>query len=447
MRKHLAHLVRKDLTFFLSLLFLTVIPLFPEYCAPVLAIGSLCAAVKDAHNRQTTVKLGTLGKSILLFILYQLFTAIYSQHVGNTLSTVAMWSVMFCGYLALTTTVHNQQRLHTVFLFIGTVAGIVGLISCSQYVLRNIFAQKLPNQIWYTLDKKLYAIFPMNIDLHLGFDRSAATFNNPNILAEYLIMVIPFVGYSGFTGPRTKQSLFMRGCTVLAVLGAVISFSRGSYIALLSMLLLILALNFKHLTPFVLCLVAAVSLIPEAVTSRFLSIGATTADHAITERFDVWNVAVQTIIERPLFGLGAGISNFWECLQNTNINAPHSHNLILQMLVEGGFIMLFLMCIVFTKFLQNGLELTDCHNRGRSLGVTLTMFIIAFAVHGMVDYPFLSPKLVGAFLMVIGIADAVSPLYLYSSSPMVSFIRYPATLFQSVRQRFKSRKKSPQADP
>lgn len=443
MRKHLTQLVRKDLSFFLSVLLLAVIPLFPEYCAPVLAIGSLCAAVKDAHHRHTTVRLGTLGKFLLLFILYQLFSLIYTSHIGNTLSTVAMWSVMFCGYLTLTTTVHNRQRLHTVFLFIGIVAGIVGLIACSQYVLRNVFAQKLPNQIWYTLDKKLYAIFPMNIDLHLGFDRSAATFNNPNILAEYLVMVVPFVGCSGFAGPRTKQSLWMRGFMLLALLGVVASFSRGAYIALLSMLLLILALNLKHLTPFVLCLVAAASLIPEAVMSRFLSIGAGGADDAIAERFEVWNIAAQTIIDRPLFGLGAGISNFWECLQNANISAPHSHNLILQMLVEGGFIMLFLVCIVFAKFLQNGLELTNRRNRGRSLGVTLTMFIIAFAVYGMVDYPFLSPKLVGTFLMVIGIADAVSHLYL--STPTVSFVRYPALLFQSIRGRL-SCKKSPQAD-
>lgn len=439
MGKRLVHLVRNDFSFFLSLLLLTLVPLFPEYCAPFLAIGSLFVAAKDAHNRQTVVQLGTLGKLLLLFIAYQLISAAYSRHIGNTLSTVLMWAVMFCGYLSLTTVLCTRRRLHTALLFVSVVAGIVGLIACSQYVLRDILGQKLPNQLWFTLDQKLYAVFPLGINLYLGFERAAATFNNPNILAEYLVMVIPFVGYAGFSGPRTKRALWMRGCLLLAVLGTAVSFSRGAYIALLSMLLLILALNFKHLTPFVLCLVAAISLIPEAVMSRFLSIGATTTDGAITERFEIWNVAVQTIIDRPLLGLGAGVSNFWECLTNAGINAPHSHNLILQLLVEGGFVMLFILCTVGTKLLQNSLELANRRARGHGLGFVLSMFVIAFVVYGMVDYPFLSPKLVGTFLMVLGLAESVSHLYL--SSPTTSFVRYPHTLWQSARQNFKKHRK------
>ncbi len=435
MGKRLVHLVRSDFSFFLSLLLLTLIPLLPEYCAPLLAIGSLCAAAKDAHNRQTVVQLGTLGKLLLLFVAYQLISATYSYHVGNTLSTVAMWAVMFCGYLSLTTVLCNRRRLHTALLFVSVVAGVVGLIACSQYVLRDVFGQKLPNQLWFALDEKAYAVFPLGINLYLGYERAAATFNNPNILAEYLVMVIPFVGYAGFSGPRTKVALWMRGCLLLALLGVFVSFSRGAYIALLSMLLLLLALNFKHLTPFVLCLIAAVSLIPEAVMSRFLSIGSTTTDVAITERFQVWNVAVQTIIDRPLFGLGAGVSNFWDCLTKAGINAPHSHNLVLQLLVEGGFVMLFILCTVGTKLLQNSLELANRRAHGHGLGFVLSMFVIAFVVYGMVDYPFLSPKLVGTFLMVVGIAESVSHLYL--SSPITSLVRYPHTLWQSIRKHTK----------
>ncbi len=439
MGKRVLRLVRDDFSFFLSLLLLTLVPLFPEYCAPFLAIVSLCAAAKDAHNRQTVVQLGTLGKLLLLFVVYQLISATYSHHVSNTLSTVAMWAVMFCGYLSLTTVLCNRRRLHTALFFISVVAGLVGLIACSQYVLRDVFGQKLPNQLWFALDEKLYATFPLGINLYLGFERAAATFNNPNILAEYLVMVIPFVGYAGFFGPRTKAALWMRGCLLLAVLGTAVSFSRGAYIALLSMLLLILALNFKHLTPFILCLVAAISLIPEAVMSRFLSIGAASTDSAITERFEIWNVAVQTIIDRPLFGLGAGVSNFWESLQNAGINAPHSHNLILQLLVEGGFVMLFILCTVGTKLLQNSLELANRRAHGHGLGFVLSMFVIAFVVYGMVDYPFLSPKLVGTFLMVLGLAESVSHLYL--SSPTTSLVRYPCSLWQSVKKHLKPHRK------
>lgn len=427
MRRRILHLIKNERPFFWAIVLLTCVPLFPEYCAPVLAVGSLIAAAADAQSRQTVLQLGTLGKLTLLIIGYQLFSALYSYHFGNTIATAAMWGVMFCGYVSLSTVLCNRRRLHTALLFIGIVAGAVGFIACAQYILRDLLGKELPNQVWLKLDEWVYQYFPLGVNLHMADNRACATFNNPNVLAEYLTMVLPFVGYYGFSRPRTKVSLWMRGCLLLAVLGAVVSFSRGAYISLLSMLLLILSLNFKRPTPFILCLVAAISLIPEAVMSRFLSIGATSTDGAITERFEIWDIAVQTIISRPLFGLGAGISNFWDYLNNAGINAPHSHNLILQLLVEGGFLFLFLVCTLATKILQNSLALTNHRSHGRGLGFVLTMFVISFIVYGMVDYPFLSPKLVGNFLMIVGIAEAVSHLYL--ASPTVSLTAYPLTLW------------------
>ncbi len=430
MRRQLLYFMKKERQFFWAVLLLVCIPLFPEYCAPVLAIGSLIAAAADAKSRQTVLQLGTLGKLVLLIIGYQLFSALYSYHVGNTLSTAAMWGVMFCGYVSFCTVLCNRRRLHMALLLIGIVAGVVGFIACAQYVLRDLLGKELPNQVWLTIDEWFYKHFPLGVNLHMADNRASATFNNPNVLAEYLAMAVPLVGYYGFSRPRTKASLWMRGCLFLAIFGAVVSFSRGAYISLLSMLLLILSLNFKRPTPFVLCLVAVIALVPEAVMSRFLSIGSTATDEAITERFEVWDIAVQTIINRPLFGLGAGVSNFWDYLSNAGIGAPHSHNLILQLLVEGGFIFLFLMCTLATKMLQNSLELTNRRSHGRGLGFVLIMFVISFIVYGMVDYPFLSPKLVGHFLMIVGVAEAVSHLYL--ATPTVSLTSYPLTLWQKL---------------
>lgn len=433
MKRAWYRLFRGERAFMWAVLSLAAIPLLPEYGAPVLAMGALAAAISDARVRNTTVKIGALGKLILLYMAYMTVGIAYSDHPLNSLSTVAMWAVMFCGYLTLTTVVCNRHRLHTTLFLIGIAAAVVGAVACVQYILLNVPTLSVPNQLWLPLDELFYQYFPLSVDIHMADNRACATFNNPNILGEYIAMVLPLIGYYGFSEFRTRRTLLARVFLFIAILGAAVSLSRGAYIALLSMLIMIFVANLKRITPLALCLAAAVSLIPEAIMGRFLSIGQGGNDFAIFERFEAWEVAIQTIVMHPLFGLGPGISNFWEQLRQAGVGAPHSHNLVLQLLVEGGFIALFLMCTVAIRLLQNGLELANRNRRGSGAGNAMVMFVVAFIVYGMVDYPFLSPKLVGVFLCVMGLSDAIFCVYL--RQPSVSLCSLPQTLWRHVRAR------------
>ncbi len=433
MRKEWQRLFRREQSFMWAILLLVLIPVFPEFCAPVLAMGSLVAAIIDAHRRHTTVQIGMLGKLLLVYLLYTAIGITYSAHPLNSLSTFAMWAVMFCGYLTVTTVICNRHRLHTALFLTGFVAAFIGLVACAQYLFISILQRDVPNQLWLPVDEFFYKYFPMDIDLHMADDRASGTFNNPNILGEYLAMVLPLIGYYGFSELRTRHSLLSRLFLFMAILGAAVSLSRGAYIALLSMLVMIFVTNLKRITPLALCLAATIALVPEAIMSRFLSIGQGGSDFAIFERFEAWDVAIRTIISHPLFGLGPGISNFWEQLQNAGVGAPHAHNLVLQLLVEGGFISLFIMCMIAIRLLQNSLELANRNRRGSGLGNAMVIFVVAFVVYGMVDYPFLSPKLVGNFLIIIAFADVIAHLYLRQS--FVSLFSIPSTLFHRVQKR------------
>jgi len=433
MRKEWHRLFHHEHTFMWAILLLTAIPIFPEYCAPVLAIGSLVFAGMDARKRNTSIQIGVLGKILLVYLIYTAIGIFYSAHPLNSLSTFAMWAVMFCAYLTVTTVIYTRHRLHTALFLVGVAAAFIGAVACVQYLLIGILEKEVSNQLWLPLDEFFYTYFPMDIDLHMADGRASGTFNNPNILGEYLTMTLPLIGYCGFSEFRTRHSLLSRLFLFIAILGAAVSFSRGAYIAMLSILLMIFVSNLKRITPLALCLVAAVSLIPEAITNRFLSIGKGGTDHAISERFEAWDVAIRTIIDRPLFGLGPGVSNFWEQLQNAGVDAPHSHNLVLQVLIEGGFIALFILCMIAIRMLQNSLELANRNRRGSGLGNAMVMFVVAFVVYGMVDYPFLSPKLVGNFLMIIGFADVTAHIYL--RQPFVTLLSVPVTLWRHTRKR------------
>jgi len=102
-------------------------------------------------------------------------------------------------------------------------------------------------------------------------------------------------------------------------------------------------------------------------------------------------------------------------------------------LIEGGFIALFILCMIAIRMLQNSLELANRNRRGSGLGNAMVMFVVAFVVYGMVDYPFLSPKLVGNFLMIIGFADVTAHIYL--RQPFVTLLSVPVTLWRHTRKR------------
>ena len=427
MREKLRAVRAEGFPFLMAIFCVVAMPVAPEYAAPVLAIAAFLFAFFDARHKGG-LRIGTLGKLLLLYIAYSAIGILYSAHRGNSLATVAMWVVMFLMYLTLTTVLTSRKRIRIALFLFASAAGLIGFIACAQYGLRNILdIQSVPAQFWDKIDRIFYEYFPMTVDLDSNGGRVCGTFNNPNVLAEFFVMSIPLVGFYGFHGKRTPSRLLGRCLTLLAVFGAVVSLSRGAYIALLAMLLLLILTHIRKISPFAMCLVAAVSLVPEAVISRFLSIG--DGDHSIFERFDVWGVAIQAIIEDPLFGSGPGISNFWEYLTSMGVTAPHSHNLVLQLLIEGGFIGLFLMFLVGTRLLQDSMELLGRSRQTAPIGLAFLIFAVAFVVHGMVDFPFLSPKLVGTFCIVLGFFDGLSAPYLTDRLTPLSRLLHPVFRF------------------
>ena len=394
----------------LSLLMVAVIPLFPEYIAPLLAIGAVVAANADAKRRGRVLSVGPIGKLLLIFMLYTAFGVLYSKHPFNSFATFLMWMVMFLAYLSMTTVLTNRHRFDTALFCISVIAGIVGLVGLFQYALNCLAGIHVPNQFWGWLDNIALEWIPMDINIQIREMRFSSTFTNPNIVGEYLVMVVPFVVYYAFGGKRTGVRLLCRFCLLFAVCGIAFSFSRGSYLGLLVIVLILCITNAKRIVPFLLSLISLLILVPQSVLSRFLSIGG--VDFSIAERFSIWEVALKTFGKSPIFGLGPGVENFWGVLLESGVNAPHAHNLVLQLLMEGGLIALALMVLMGWKIVRRGMDLMTRSPETHLLGGVFLAFAAGFVMNSMVDYPLLSPKLVGVFMMVMAIGDSACRVYL-----------------------------------
>ena len=438
----------------LASLLIALIPLFPEYISFFLVIAAGVLAFKTLRAEGKQLAVGTIGKLMLAYIAYTVFTLLYSQNRFVTLCNVGMWVFFFFVYLILYNLLTDTDRYDSLMLYITGVAGVVGLIACLQYRI-CLFTNSNFIEVWGWLDDLVFPLIPLDLTVPHYVMRSCATFTNPNSLSMYLTAVAPFVVYFNFYERREGLRLFCRICLFLCFGGVIFSFSRGGYLALLVLAVALLLLNIRHrfaaVSLYSLCVAL---LIPDEVVKRFVTIipgislgeqlldssplipdvgtdageilitpsdiiNNSTADLAVNDRYRMWLESLTSIGENPLFGHGMGNGISQEILADGGINAPHTHNLILELLVGGGIIALILMLLIGFKVAKNGVELMR-NGYGYSfwIGFAVLGFVSSFCIQGMVDYPLLTPKLVANFMMIMALVERANTLYTAKGIPV-----------------------------
>ena len=394
---------------FIALLFITAIPFFPEYAVPFLAAGGVISAYYDAKSRHRAFAIGPLGKILLVFIAYQIIELTYTRTLADSVANILMWIVCFLVYLTAVTVLTNRKRLETAFFCVSLVAGVVGLIGCVMYGSYMLGGPPWM-QFWAWLDGPFYRLVSFfGVDIAVTGVRASSTFTNPNILGEYAVMAAPFLTYYAFSGNRAKGRILCRFCLIFLVGAVAFSFSRGGYLGLLLMALVFAFANIRKILAMILSLCAVVVLIPPTVLQRFMTVGG--LDFATVERMNVWYTCLGAISKNPIFGTGPGVDYIWKVLNNAGINAPHAHNLILELLVEGGIVGLGIMAYLGYRALRNSVELISGRDTRRE-GVPFVAFAAAFFASAMVEYSFLSPKLLAFFMLAMALLDVTCRLRL-----------------------------------
>ncbi len=437
-----------------ALLLIALIPLLPEYISFFVVIIAGIFGWQAMRQSKQPIRIGFIGKLLLAYIGYMLITSLYSRNPLSSFLTALMWVLLFAIYLILYNLLTDTDRYDSMMLYISGVAAVVGLLACCQYRI-GFYVPNISNQIWAWLDNMVYNRLGVELQQPVYVLRACSTYANPNILSEYLTAVAPFVVYFNFYEQRPELRLFCRTCLVLTFGGILFSFCRGGYLALLVLAIALILLNIRHrFSTVTLYTISVALLLPDEVVERFLTIlpgiklggtilgsaelnsaGAvlsegdfnttadilnnTSTDFAINERFQIWLESLVRFLQKPVFGYGAGVETTHSILMEQGVDAPHVHNIAIQLLLEGGLIALVLMLLIGAKVAKNGIELIR-NGYGYSfwIGFALLGFVSSFCIQGMVDYPLLTPKLVCNFMTIMALAERAVSLYTHKSIPV-----------------------------
>jgi O-antigen ligase len=363
----------------------------------VLLIGfTFVAMVLKAEKGEFGVPNGTVPAA--LFFASAFIAAIFSVARFESLKLLPIYAAYFMTFLAFYHYCRREKVMKTALLF-----QTISTVGISLYGIYQYFYVKKPTAIAW-VDTKLFPEITMRV---------YATLENPNVLAEYLVFVIPVVMAFIWTSDRVGRKLAFSGLLGIILTCLVMTLSRGGWLGL-AVAVLIFALAVDRRLFAALMLIALISpvFLPSVIINRIASIGSL-EDSSNAYRVTIWVATLRMLKDYWLTGLGLGLQAFSKVYRDYMIAgtpALHSHNFYLQLGLEMGILGL----ISFLWFAWAELK-----GAGRILRIKRSPRAAVFAVgiagaisghlfHGLFDHVWFSPRIGLTFWEMAGILAALT---------------------------------------
>ncbi|MHA3961297.1 IctB family putative bicarbonate transporter [Synechococcus sp. LTW-G] len=244
-----------------------------------------------------------------------------------------------------------------------------------------------------------------------GTIRVYGPLENPNLLAGYLIPILPIALIALLRWRSWPQRLFAASALLLGSSALFLSYSRGGWLGMVAALgvavLLLVLRQTRHWPPLwrrlfpLLLIAAAVCVLVVAVTQieplriRVMSLAAGRVDSSNNFRINVWLAAIEMIQERPWLGIGPGNSAFnliYPLYQQPKFNALSAYSVPLELLVEGGISNLIAGLGLLFASLRAGLSQLKGESSWALPALAAVAAIAGLCVQGATDTIFFRPE-------------------------------------------------------
>jgi O-antigen ligase len=340
-----------------------------------------------------------LNKYIYLFAAVYFVSVFTSVDVKGSMFSGCL-TVYFLMFYIVVINSFNKKIQFDALVFAMTFAGIlVTLYGVYQYTHQDLFGG-----VW--VDTEMF----QNISF-----RAYSTLENPNVLGEYYLLIIPTAVAGFFVSRKLIIKAFYFVSTALMMIGLIITYSRGCYIGILvaaAVFLVLLDKRFIILGILGLCCLPFV--LPQTIINRFMSIG-NMSDSSTSYRVYIWLGTIAMLKDYWLSGVGPGqkaYSKVYPYYGFNGISAPHAHNTFLQVMCDTGIagIIMLILCIYkfFKELFISYMNQTD--KRAKIYTISFISSVMGFLVQSLFDYTFYNYRVLLMFVIYLGLG-VVSTTY------------------------------------
>lgn len=371
-----------------------VAPTMADVDLALLSIFSL--ALYSVTHKGFKFKFDGIGFFIIVFLGVYAVAAITSFAMMNSFSIWAIYFVFISIYFVIINTVNTKKLLMNLL----TVFVLSGFLVCLYGVAQYVFGWDTA-QAW--MDEEMFSDIKMRIYSTLG---------NPNVLGEYILLVLPASVGLMWVNKRFEAKVVYAAVSALMFGALILTFSRGCWIGIMAAAAIFITFAAGKLWGLGLIALPIIPMIlPESIINRFSSIG-NMEDSSTSYRVYIWMGTLAMIKDFWLSGIGMGQKAFTQVYPFYSYNgivAPHSHNLFLQILVESGIAGIAVFLIIAVLFLRRVMTGYQAGGKGDSLSTVMTALsagICGFLLQGMFDNCFYNYRVMLVFWCVLAMGRA-----------------------------------------
>lgn len=379
---------------FWCLLPVALAPLMPTMAVlGMTAVGYCSLLLALVRSRERKLVWTPVNRYIILYAAVYMAGTVFSVNLRTSLRPGLLTVAFILFAVVLMNAVDNRAQLDALLTAMVLAAAAVSAWGILQYLFRFGYQ----SAAW------------VDSDMFSGIEfRVASTLDNPNMLGQYLILAIPIGGAKLLSSKSWTGRVFYLTCCALMCLCMILTFSRGAWLGLLfAGAVFFILLNPRLMLLIPPALVLLWFILPETVTARFASIG-NLADASTAYRVHIWMGTLAMLKDYWLCGIGPGPEAFnvvYPAYRLNGIDAPHSHNLFLQITCDAGVAALAVFLIlIFVYFRMMCVSLSrekDWSNR--LYQVAFIGGTAGFLIQAMTDYSFYNYRVLFLFWVYLAL--------------------------------------------
>lgn len=364
-----------------------------KYISLLMFYTFVCFIVKKIYKKEAICTTPIDGY-IVTFFLVLVFSVAFSITRNDSIKELFVYTSILLMVFMVTRDL-NKATLNRLLMFFVIAATIVALYGIYQYLTGAAGGHG-----W--VDVKA------NPNLKT---RAYSTMENPNILAEYLVIAASFSVALFFDSKNIYRKLFLFSTTITLLVCLIFTFSRGGWIAFSLSIFIILLSENKKIIPIIICLgLISLFFLPDVVIDRIRTIGSV-KDSSNAYRFLIWAAALKMLKDFWLSGVGLGYAAFIKVYPNytlAGIKAAHAHNMYLQLAIETGIfgLLTFLLSIIKAYTLSILIVYRSLNCFFRRISIASIGAISGLMVHGMVEHVLFDYRVIFSFWLAIGVIIA-----------------------------------------
>ena len=347
-------------------------------------------------------EIGAISRWVMLYLAIALVSTGFSPvPIAATKGLLKLTS--YLGVFALIRTLLERQIIWWDRLLAALLGG--GLLS-SVLALRQLYASTEELAGWAD---------PNSVSA--GTIRVYGPLGNPNLLAGYLLPLVPLACIAALRWRQLSHRLFAAATALLAGAATLFTYSRGGWLGLLVALalagLLLMLRGTAHWPPLWRRLLPLGALVVggivlalaitqlEPIRTRAMSLLAGRGDSSNNFRINVWLAALDMVQDRPWLGIGPGNTAFnsiYPLYQQPKFDALSAYSVPLEILVETGVPGLLACLGLLLNSLQRGLRI---HGQQGLIAIGSLAAIAGLLTQGITDTIFFRPEvqLIGWFAL------------------------------------------------